>query len=227
MPSNAYKAFQANAKDIEKLLLLHEGESGTKAGRRYGLEVLNKSAIVLITSYWEAYCEDIVSAGIECLVEKAPSSEKLPTSLKRLIAKELKENKHELSIWELSGEGWRKVLRDRLDILQNKRNRKLNTPKSSNIIEMFNDGIGILDISSRWRWPTQMTPERARKKLDRYVDLRNQIAHRGGALKPVTKAQVKDYFDFIQKIVNHTGGGINIHIRQITGKHLFTRAGQA
>jgi len=53
MPSKARKAFDENAKDIEKLLRLHEQEGGTAKGRRFGLEVLNKSAIVLITSYWK------------------------------------------------------------------------------------------------------------------------------------------------------------------------------
>ncbi len=90
MPSNAYKAFQANAEDVTKLLSLHEGEGGTQRGRRFGLEVLNKSAVVLITSYWEAKCEDIVSEGLERLVDKSPSAAKLPNELKKLIAKEMK-----------------------------------------------------------------------------------------------------------------------------------------
>ena len=46
--SNAYKAFQKNMEDIERLLELHTQEGGSEPGRRYGLEVLNKSAIVLI-----------------------------------------------------------------------------------------------------------------------------------------------------------------------------------
>lgn len=38
---------------------------GTARGRRFDLEVLNKSAIVLITSYWEAYCEDIAAEALD------------------------------------------------------------------------------------------------------------------------------------------------------------------
>ena len=37
-------------------------------GRRYHLEVLNKSAIVLVTSFWEAYCEDIAAEGLAHIV---------------------------------------------------------------------------------------------------------------------------------------------------------------
>jgi hypothetical protein len=61
MPSEAQKSLDANLKEIERLLALHTMVGGKTKGRRYGLEVLNKSAIVLITAYWEAYCEDIAA----------------------------------------------------------------------------------------------------------------------------------------------------------------------
>ncbi len=207
MSSKAYKAFRENAADVTKLLALHEGEGGTKPGRRFGLEVLNKSAVVLITSYWEAYCEDIVSEGLTRLVNKAPSAAKLPTELKKLIAKELKADTHELRIWDLSDNGWRDVLRRRLTELQEKRNRRLNTPKAENIIRLFNDGVGITDISASWGWTPTMRPERARAKLDKYVELRNQIAHRGGTAGSVKKQQVTDYFEFVGGFKRLAQGG--------------------
>lgn len=221
MPSKAYKAFRENANDVAKLLKLHEDEGGTKPGRRFGLEVLNKSAVVLITSYWEAYCEDIVSEGLARLVEKAPSAAKLPTELKKLIAKELKNDAHELRVWDLSDDGWRDVLRKRLRELQEKRNRRLNTPKAENIIALFNDGLGITDISSSWKWLPTMKPDRACTKLDKYVELRNQVAHRGAASSSVKKQQVIDYFEFVKKTVSITGGVVNRHVKQITGQALF------
>ena len=61
MPSEARKAFDANVADVDRLLALHSTAGGAGQGRRYGLEVLNKSAIVLVTAYWEAYCEDIAA----------------------------------------------------------------------------------------------------------------------------------------------------------------------
>ena len=221
MPSNAYKSFKKNAEDVTKLLTLHETESGTKPGRRFGLEVLNKSAVVLITSFWEAYCEDIVSEGLACLVEKAPSASKLPTELKKLVAKELKADVHELRIWDVADGGWREVLRKRLTELQERRNRRLNTPKSENIINLFNEGLGITDITDAWKWNPTMTPAKAKAKLDKYVELRNQIAHRGAASASVKKQQVTEYFKFVKGIVSRTGGAVNHHVRQITGQPLF------
>lgn len=54
MTSMARKAFDESKADVDRLLEIHENLGGTAPGRRRRLEVLNKSAIVLITAIWEA-----------------------------------------------------------------------------------------------------------------------------------------------------------------------------
>jgi hypothetical protein len=49
MASKARNAFDENMEDVARLLALHEGAGVNGPGRRYGLEVLNKSAVVLLT----------------------------------------------------------------------------------------------------------------------------------------------------------------------------------
>jgi len=125
VPSKARTSFDENLKDIERLLELHEKEGGKAQGRRYGLEVLNKSAIVLITSYWEAYCEDVAAEALEHIVKYAKTSDVLPKSLKKQIAAELEKDKNELAIWEVSDDKWRTYLQARLTTLQENRNKNL------------------------------------------------------------------------------------------------------
>ena len=221
MPSRARKRFDENAKDIEKLLKLHEEKGGTSQGRRRGLEVLNKSAIVLITSFWEAYCEDIAAEGLEHIVKHGASPDSLPKEIKQIIAKELKADPNPLSVWALCGDGWKHILKTRLDRLREQRNRKLNTPKAQNIDDLFLQSLGLTSISSSWRWAKKMKADRARGKLDRYAILRGEIAHRGTAAKSVTKAKVEDYFDFIKRLVSNTDGAVNSHAKRVTGKPLW------
>lgn len=225
MPSKARRAFDNNASDIDRLLELHERQGGSSRGRRYGLAVLNKSAIVLITSFWEAYCEDIASEGLEHIVKHAKDASVLPKELKKQIAKELCEDPNDISVWSLSDDGWRDVLKNRLERLRKDRNRRLNTPKSTNIDDLFSKALGISKISQTWKWATKMNAARARKKLDRYVELRGAIAHRGDASKSVTKADVTDYYDFIKKLAGKTGGKVNTYVMNLTGKSLW-KAGQ-
>jgi hypothetical protein len=222
MPSKSRIAFDRNAEDIERLLEFHKDQGGVAKGRRYGLEVLNKSAIVLLTSFWEAYCEDIAAEALEHIVAHAPSADKLPLGLQKVIAKELKApGSHELAIWELSDSGWRDVLKKRLASLQLDRNRLLNTPKSAKIDDLFLGALGIPKISDSWRWPTRMTAAKARSKLDHYVELRGSIAHRGAALTSVKKVQVTDYFDFLKRLVGRTGAAVRRHVDTVTPVRLW------
>jgi RiboL-PSP-HEPN len=221
MPSFARQAFDKNAKDVERLLNLHTEIGGSGRGRRFELEVLNKSAIVLITAYWEAYCEDIAAESLQHMVTHADSADKLPTKLKQQIAKELKTAKNEIAVWMLAGEGWRNFLQMRLKDLQEQRDWKLNTPKTAQVNDLFLVAIGVPKISDSWHWSKKMTVIRAQTKLDKFVTLRGEIAHRGDAAESVKKSQVTDYFSFIKQLTAKTGGSVNRHVNTITGKPLW------
>ncbi|WKE64031.1 MAE_28990/MAE_18760 family HEPN-like nuclease [Gallaecimonas kandeliae] len=221
MPSKARIALDENLKDVEGLLDLHTLQGGNAPGRRFGLEVLNKSAIVLITSYWEAYCEDIAEEGLEHIVAHAATADVLPTEIKKIIAKELKAENNEIAVWKLSDDKWRQLLQQRLQTLKESRNRKLNTPKYKNIDDLFESAIGLTNVSGKWVWAKKLTAAKARDKLDKFVELRGEIAHRGKAKTSVKKSQVEDYLDFIKNAAAKTGGAVNTHVKAITGKVLW------
>ena len=221
MPSKARTAFDENLKDIGILMELHQQESGTSRGRRYDLEVLNKSAIVLITSYWEAYCEDIAAEALAHIIKYSKSADALPKELKKVIAKELESDKNDLAIWKIADRKWKNYLQSRLEKLQEARNRKLNTPRADNIDQLFESAIGISKISSSWNWATKMTVARSRTKLEKFVTLRGSIAHRGKSSESVKKAEVQDYLGFIKQLAAKTGGRVNSNVKIVTGKPLW------
>jgi hypothetical protein len=220
MLSKAKIALEENLDDVKRLLEFHAHEGGDAAGRRIGLEVLNKSAIVLITSYWEAYCEDLAEEALEHIVGNAKTSDALPNEIKQLIAKELTDKTkepHELAIWAIADDKWRSLLRKRFTQLTEDRNRKLNKPSFKNIDDLFNKSIGLSDVSSQWNWPKRrLTAQKAREKLDKYVNLRCEIAHRGKANTSVRKRQVEDYFEFIERTAKRTRSTVNKHVESIT-----------
>lgn len=220
MPSKARQAFDRSAGDVERLLEIHEDLGGDARGRRYRLEVLNKSAIVLITAIWEAYCEDIAAEALDHLVNHVPNASALPKELKKRIAKEIKSDLNEIAMWDLADAGWKTKVKARLAALTEERNRKLNTPKSDSIDELFREAIGLPTVSDAWSW-TRMTPDTAKKKLDEYVTLRGAIAHRGKGARSCKKAQVEDYFDHVKRLVAKTGGKVNRFVHGVTGARLW------
>jgi hypothetical protein len=213
-------AFKKNAADVSRLLEIHTDLGGDARGRRFRLEVLNKSAIVLITAIWEAYCEDLAAEALQHIVQVTSNPDALPLDLKKKVAKELKADLNEIAIWKLADQGWRDVLMKRLGDLAQERNKKLNTPKAENIIELFHSSLGLTDVSSRWRWKG-MSVQQAKAKLDKYVSLRGLIAHRGQAGASCTKAQVNDYFAHVKRVVAKTGGSVNAHVRTAAGSGLW------
>jgi len=212
MVSKAWIAFDENADDIRRLLEIHATLGGDARGRRYRLEVLNKSAIILITAIWEAFCEDIAAEALDFLLAQVSTASKLPLALRKRIANDVKADRNELAVWDLAGEGWKARTRSHL----NERIRKLNTPKCQNVDELFEDAIGLAKLSDSWSW--SRTPvETSRNKLDDYVSLRGALAHGDKDPRSVTKAEVEEYFEHVRRLAERSGGRINSFITAVTG----------
>lgn len=204
----AKSRYLLNHEDVAGLLALHQEKGGTERGRRHGLEVLNKSAIVLITAFWEAFCEDLAAEALQRLVDGLEDPSDLPEELKKIIARELKSEQHNLSIWKIAGNGWRTHLTSRLDDLAQKRNWDLMNPRSGPIRGLFNDTIGLPDVTASWRWAGTSAPA-AQTRLDDYITLRGDVAHRGSAEQSVTLKVVRGYDAFISRLVDRTDKYVN------------------
>lgn len=220
MPSKAREAFEDNCKDVERLMEIHVDVSGDGPGRKHGVEVLNKSAIVLMCAAWEAYCEDLASEAVEHLVTHAKDASVLPKVLRKQIAKELEGDSDEAAIWRIADDGWRGLLKSRLSDITERRNRKLNAPKTSNIEALFEEAVGLPNISKQWRWQAMLSTQAA-SKLDGFVELRGAIAHRARASAKVKKSDPKKFKDHAERLVDITDIYINEQLRKICGKTLF------
>jgi hypothetical protein len=220
MASKARAAFDQSCDDVDRLLEIHTHLGGAGPGRKHRLEVLNKSAIVLVTAFWEAYCEDLAAEALEHIVSKSADASKLPKELKKRIADELKADKNQLAVWHLADGGWRALAHARLLAMALKRNWDLNTPKSKQITELFEEAIGFDKATAKWCWKGK-TEAQTRDALDNFVVLRGRIAHRGAASFTVTKAQVQDYFDLVKHLVAKTGGSVYVFVKKETGRPLW------
>jgi hypothetical protein len=201
--SPAARRYLDNLEDIGELLAFHSVIGGSRPGRRK-LDVLNKSGVVLLCAFWEAFCEDLADEALGYLVRRASGPDALPEPLKKIISTELKAAKHELAPWKLAGEGWRKLMTERAAELRAERNRSLNTPKADEIRGLFARTLGITDVTTGWHWK-RMTVAQAKSRLDQLVTLRGDIAHRGASsVKPVWKKDLKVYVGHITHLVAAT-----------------------
>lgn len=219
MSTVARTSFEANAKDVGYLLDIHTLIGGTEPGRRdAALQVLNRSGIVLVSAIWEAYCEDLAAEALGHMVMHATEPSELPTSLRRRVADELKKDPHHESPWKLAGDGWRAFLTERLQRLQDARNLGLNTPKADNIDGLFLKTLGLADLSEAWYWPG-MSAEQAREKLDRFIVLRGDIAHRGAA--GVRRKRVTEFLNHAKRLAGKTDAKVNAFVQDACGTVIF------
>lgn len=210
------KGFIENTEEVKRLLQLHEEQTGKAAGRRYGVEVLNKSGVVLLTACWEAFVEDTASSTFEFILDKTTDPAKLPKEVMKRVAKAVREDKHELRPWDLASDGWRNVLLNYQKTMLHTHVSFFNTPKAGNVDALFGELLGLESMSENWTW-TNMPAQKAKERLAKYVELRGSIAHRVKSSQSVHKKTVTDYSDFATRLAVRTANVTRRHVRTVVG----------
>jgi hypothetical protein len=143
----------------------------------------------------------------------------LPASLRRRVAEELKKDPHHESPWKIAGDRWKAFLTERLQHLQEARNRGLNTPTAANIDGLFTDALGMSSLSEAWYW-AGMSATQARAKLDRFIVLRGDITHRGGNV--VHRNRVVEFLNHAKRLAAKTDATVNAFVGDACGAAIFS-----
>lgn len=217
MPSKAKIAFIENSKDIAELWSIHKEISGQGAGRKYGVEVLNRSAVVFITACWESYVEDLATEAFDFLLENCPTSGAIPPKVKALAIKPIWDQKNPIKVWDIADTGWRKLLQDHKATTLQHWLGPFNTPKTGKVNELYEELLGIKKLSSKWYWKA-MSAANAEQKLDDFIQVRGDIAHRLNPGKAVQKNLGTKYHEHVKKLVDCCEREVHAHLLQLTWK---------
>lgn len=191
------RSFAALMSDLDELQAAHlqfliaEGRKGKDGGGQNSSEdheqhiierdtVYFRSAVLLLCAVWEAFVEDLLRNAVTFLIENVIDTGKLPLSIRKIAAQDVKNDKHELSPWFLAGDHWKAHLTKLCD----QRIQAFNTPKSEQIRSMYFDFLGI-NIIDAWEWDyssedtgsLKFDKENTVEFIDRFVSLRGAIAH--------------------------------------------------
>src|SRR5438093_11025491 len=102
------KALTTNLRDITRLKDIHARITPKGPGRKHDVEVLHKSAIVLLVACWEAFIEDMVEATLEWMIVHAKDHKAFPAVVLDRIA-----STHQgAKAWLLAGDRWKQVVRE-------------------------------------------------------------------------------------------------------------------
>lgn len=210
--SQARIKFQDSSDDVRSFNTLRQMLKGRKAANKH-LNRVAKGVYVLVAAQWEAYCEDLAVEAATLIVERSPSWEHLPTGMSQKIARELKDNKHHLSPWQLAGNGWRTYCLARLPAVTGA--AQINTPKPAQIDALFHSAIGLRGLSSAWT----VTADGAdpRDRLREFIELRGSIAHGGTPPVQVTAKLISDFYQAVMRLVEETDEAVRAFIESTVG----------
>jgi hypothetical protein len=184
-----------NVGEVQRLQRIHSQITTKGPGRKHNVEVLHKSAIVLLVACWEAYVEDLAAASLDHMIATCKDHSAFP----KYVLERIASNHSGLKAWNLAGDGWRKALKDNFTQILAKTTGTLNTPRTSQVDELFEKTIGLSDMSSSWHWKGRSTAQ-ARKALDDLVTLRGSIAHRVTVARNVHLKDVREAQDLIRRL---------------------------
>ena len=206
--------------DVKRLADIHTEVTGDKPGRRDGVEVLNKSAIVMLVAAWEVFIEEAANESFEFLLTNAKDHNAFSDKVLTLSSKKIRGDQDERKVWQLAGNGWRKILRSHKDKVLNRYIGTFHGPETKNVNELFDSLVGIKSVSRSWYWKG-MSKARSQKKLDDIVNLRHQIAHKTKATKTIKKSEVESYYHFIHRLAACTTNRIADDLGEKTNKVLW------
>ena len=185
-----------NRAEVDLLVEIHSKIGDRGPGRRRNIEVLNRSAIVLLVACWEAYVEDLADIAFDFLLKHARRPTDIPKKVLSMASKELREHKDPVRVWELAADGWKKVLAGHKEDVKNRYVGRLNSPRPDTIDELFESLIGAKSLSREWKWQSSSN-KRTLERLDQLITLRGSIAHRVSASTPVHRGLVQQANDLV------------------------------
>ncbi len=213
----------ASMKDARRLMEIHKDVGGTGQGRRYGLDVLNKSGVMFVAAAWEAFVEEAAAQAIDHFLKEATSHADIPLPIRKATAKGLEEHKNELKVWDLAGDGWKTVVTTYRDQVIKEEIATFNTPKPHNVDTLYKKLLGIDSICASWHWQG-MSAAAAQKKLKQFIETRGAIAHHGDLDSSITKSYVEDHRKFINRLAVRTANTIRAEIKDKIGSNPWPSA---
>lgn len=217
MPSKAKQGFDQNKKDIDELWVIHESVAGGGVGRKHGVDVLNRSAIVFVTACWESFIEDLAAEAFDFMLANVPTADKIPTKVRDYATKPLFDQKDSRKVWDLADAGWRSVLTAHRQATIERWLGHFHTPKKAQVDELYEALLGIPAISTSWHWKG-MSAEQAGDKLDEYITIRGNIAHRTEHDETVYKSWGTDFLSHVERLVDATDEAVHARLIGLSGK---------
>ncbi len=214
--SEARKVFLENKVDIDTLWSIHTAFTGAGVGRKDAkAEVLNRSAMIFITACWESYIEDVAAESFDFLLNNCADHSKIPIKVRNHATTAIRKDPDITKIWAIADVGWKNVLLSHKQLTLENWLSTFNTPKTGQTNDLFETLLGLKRLSSNWYWQ-KMSRTQAAEKLDDFITIRGNIAHRTKHGKRIAKDLSAKYINHVEHLVGLTDEALRKHLLELT-----------
>lgn len=208
---------KGNLAEVDRLLEIHSEIAGATVGRKYKVEVLNRSALVLLVACWEAFVEDLATNAFDFLLKNSDSPDVFSKRVLVAATRELRTDPDESRIWAIAGDNWKRVLAMHRDATLKRYVGKLNTPRPEQVDSLFEELIGLRSLSKEWSWQKNPNAD-VLERLGHLIKRRGAIAHRVSEGAAVHKAYVRRSAEMIIRTSSISSNRVRDHLKIQTGK---------
>ena len=103
---------------------------------------------MFVAAAWEAFIEEAATLAIDHILNKAASHKDIPLCIRKATAKGLEQDRNELKVWDLAGDGWKSVVTTYRDQVIREEIATFNTPKPHNVDALYKKLLGIETVCS-------------------------------------------------------------------------------
>ncbi len=205
MPSKAYKTFQKNLSQVDRLIETyeHELERNKRRGKK-SLDHLTRAGLIFLCSSFEVYIESVARECGKFITKKVALPKSLPYDVKKNIANSVKKEKNELSPI-LFYDDWKQYYNNMIYY----ETKHLNTPKVENIRKLL---LGYFGIQAN-DLDDNVFPF---GDLDEIISARGEVAHNIFGEEYLKKVTLLEYRDTIKSCVSEIDNLLYRKIPEIT-----------
>ena len=219
MRSKSHNSLHKRLQDLAQLYAAHTARAGTSAGRKYGVDALNRAGLVLLSAHLEGFIEDLVKETIDVIIANSVPMKLLPLRLRAVqVEKDLVEpisgdnyvrtNARISKVGPIIAQFWTDIQPSTTSNLSAQPIIKVMNNPGTNLINRMFWYFDIDQVMDRISWK-KASNKTVKDNINKLVGKRNEIAH--GAIEiNVTKSEVKKY----EKYVNGVAASLDSHMKQ-------------
>ena len=176
--------------------------------------VICESGFIMLNACWESFLEELLTNALNYILSNVTDVSQLPANLRKLMARKIREDEGNITVHDLTENGWKRVLIEYKNELIAKYVSSLHTRDLAYLDQLFKELLDINELSRHWIWEGTSAPE-ARQTLNYYIGLKTSLTRQVGSSQDLDLDKLKSFTTFILHLGDLTSSVLQDHVNRL------------